>query len=76
MGSICPATFRCRKQAITAHEISNSCKLGESAYLGSTTKFQAFLEERTPRGPKESQMQTLLHSLHPLPLLHQSGERD
>ena len=50
MGSICPATFRCRKQAITAHEISNSCKLGELASLESTTKFHAFLEERIPKG--------------------------
>jgi len=32
MRSICPATFQqCRKQAITAHEISNSCKLEEAA---------------------------------------------
>jgi len=68
MGGICPATFQCRKQAITAHEVSNIYKLEEAASLGSTYKFQAFLEERTPKGGNG--MQTLLHSLPPL--LHQS----
>jgi len=67
MGSICPATFQCTKQAVTAHEISNSYKLEEAASLGSTNKFQAFLEERTPKGGNG--LQTLLHSLPPL--LHQ-----
>ena len=31
--SICPATFQCRKQAIAAHEISNSHKDKEAAWL-------------------------------------------
>ena len=75
MGSICPATFQCTKQAVTAHEISNSYKLEEAASLGSTNKFQAFLEERTPKGGNG--LQTLLHSLppHPPPITERAARQ-
>jgi len=71
MSGICTATFQCRMQAVTAHETSNSYK-EEAASLGPTNKFQAFLEERTPKGGSGKSNADASSQPAPLPLLHQS----
>ena len=76
MGSICPATFQCRKQAIQPIRSAIAASLKKRKALGPQPSSRLFCKSAHRRGAMESQMQTLLHSLPPLPLLHQSDECD
>jgi len=76
MGSICPATFQCRKQAIQPMRSAIATSLKKQQALVVTTKFQAFLERAHQRGAMESQNADASSQPAPLPLLHQSDECD